>query len=402
MPRARTGGLVLEGLTGPAADHAEIWEQVIKRLGANEMPPRQVTRRPDAATAHAMIAGLVRDLDAASLKKPHAGRTVIRRLNRTEYANAVRDLLDFDFPYGDELPEDTVAAGFDNIGDALSMSPLLLERYLKVARRVSDLALGEGDASVVTDRFRAIKSQAVWQGEGMPFGTRGGVRAVKYFPRDGEYDLRAFLNDVDLTPTEGVRFFHMRLPVKAGQHTFIVTFPDRHGLTEGPVPNLDGAGGAALAGPVDAKGSAARPTLLFFLDGRKLREFEIAGPNTGEAVSTEAGPPTLARAEITGPYNAASVSDTPSRRRILSCTPKTSAQEKPCATRILTTLLRRAWRRDVTGRRCRAVPGHLHQGARHPRFRRRRLGGAARHPGIAGFPVPPGIRSQKRKAGAGL
>jgi mono/diheme cytochrome c family protein len=346
--RGKAGGLVLEGLTGKASDHAEIWEKVIKRLGAGEMPPRQVTKRPDAAAAHALIAGLIHDLDASAQARPHAGRTVIRRLNRTEYANAVRDLLDFDFPYADELPEDTVASGFDNIGDALSMSPLLLERYLKVARRVSDLALGEGDASVVTDRYRAVKSQAVWQGEGMPFGTRGGVRAVKYFPRDGDYDLRAFLNDVDLTPTEGVRFFHLRVPVKAGQHTFIVTFPDRHGVTEGPVPNLDGTGGAPLAGPVDARGSAARPTLLFFLDGKKLREFEIAGPNAGEAVSIEAGPPTLARAEITGPYNAAAVSDTTSRRRILSCLPKSAAQEKPCATRILTTLLRRAWRRDVT------------------------------------------------------
>jgi hypothetical protein len=346
--RAKTGGLVLEGLTGKASDHADIWEKVVKRLGANEMPPRQIAKRPDAATAHAMIAGLVRDMDAAALAKPYAGRTVIRRLNRTEYANAVRDLLSFDFPYREELPEDTVASGFDNIGDALSMSPLLLERYLKVARRVADLALGEGDASVVTDSYRAVKSQAVWQGEGMPFGTRGGVRAVKYFPRDGEYDLRAFLNAADLTPTEGARFFHMRVPVKAGQHTFIVTFPEHHGVTEGPVPNLDGPGGTPLAGPVDARGSAARPSLIFFLDGKRLREFEIAGPSAGEAVSIEAGPPTLARAEITGPYNAAAVSDTGSRRRILSCLPKITAQEKPCAARILTTLLRRAWRREVT------------------------------------------------------
>jgi mono/diheme cytochrome c family protein len=356
--RAKTGGLVLEGIAAdPAPDHVEIWEKVIKRLGAGEMPPRTVTRRPDPAQAREMVAGLVHDLDAAAKKSPYAGRTVIRRLNRTEYANAVRDLLQLDFPYGDELPQDTVAAGFDNIGDALSMSPLLLESYLKVARRVADLALGEGDVSLVTERFPVTKSQAVWQGDGMPFGTRGGVRARMNFPRDGDYELRAFLNDVDLTPTEGVRFFHMRVPVKAGDHTFIVTFPERHATSEGPVPNLDGAGGASLGGPVDAKGSAVRPSLIFLLDGKRLKEFEISGPTAGEAVSIEAGPPTLARAEVTGPYNTrggnagagnAAAVDTKSRRAILVCQPKSAAAETPCAQRILTGLLRRAWRRNVT------------------------------------------------------
>jgi mono/diheme cytochrome c family protein len=344
--RAKTGGLVLDGIAAdPVPGHADIWEKVVKRLGAGEMPPHTVTRRPDPALAQAMVAGLVQNLDAAAKASPYAGRTVIRRLNRTEYANAVRDLLHLDFPYTDELPQDTVAGGFDNIGDALSMSPLLLETYLKVARRVSDLALGEGDASVVTERFAVTKSQAVWQGEGMPFETRGGVRARMYFPRDGEYELRAFLNDVDLTPTEGVRFFHLRVPVKAGDHTFIVTFPDRHAAQEGPVPNLDGAGGAGLGGPVDAKGSSVRPSLMFLLDGKKLKEFEIAGPTAGEAVSIEAGPPTLARAEVTGPYHAGAA-QTESRRAILTCRPK--AQEKACAQKILTSLLRRAWRRDVT------------------------------------------------------
>jgi len=347
--RAKTGGLVLEGIAAnPPPDHTEIWERVIKRLGAGEMPPRTVTKRPDPALAQEMVAGLIQELDAAARKSPYAGRTVIRRLNRTEYANAVRDLLQLDFPYADQLPQDTVAAGFDNIGDALSMSPLLLETYLKVARRVGDLALGEGDASLVTERFPVTKSQAVWQGEGMPFGTRGGVRARMNFPRDGEYELRAFLNQVDLTPTEGVRFFHMRVPVKAGDHTFIVTFPERHAVTEGPVPNLDGSGGASLGGPVDAKGSAVRPTLIFLLDGKKLREFEISGPTAGEAVSIEAGPPTLARAEVTGPYNAGAAVDTKSRRAILVCRPKSAAAETPCARRILTGLLRRAWRRNVT------------------------------------------------------
>lgn len=347
--RLKTGGLVLDGMpTANLSDHADIWEDVIKRLGAGEMPPRQIKKRPDPQVAHTMVAGLIADLDKAAKQHPFTGRTVIRRLNRTEYGNAVRDLLDIDFPYTDDLPADSVASGFDNIGDALSLSPLLLENYLKVARRISDLAIGEGDPSTVTDRYPVTKSQAVWQGEGMPFETRGGILVKKYFPRDGDYELRAFLNDADLTPVEGVRLFHTRVHVGAGEHTFIATFPDRFADQEGPVPNLSGAGGAPLGGPVDVKGSAHRPTLMFLLDGKKVREFEIRGPNPGEAVSVQAGPPTMARAEITGPFNAGPPANTESRRHILICQPKNPSAEPACAKKIIATLLRRAWRRDVT------------------------------------------------------
>jgi len=320
----------------------------VVRLGAGEMPPGPIKKRPAPEVTHAMVQSLIADLDAAAKKKPMVGKTIIRRLNRVEYGNAVSDLLDIDFPFAGDLPSDAVAYGFDNIADSLSMSPLLLESYLKVARRVGELAVGEGDPSPVTDRYPATKSQAVWQGEGMPFNTRGGVLVKKYFPRDGEYDLRAFLNDADLTPTEGVRFFHIRMPLKAGEHSFIVTFPESSAKNEGPVPNLPGAGGAAQGGPVDVQGTAIRPTLVMMLDGRKLKEFEIGGPKAGEAVSIGSGPPTLARAEITGPYNPGPPTDSESRRHILICTPHTPAAETPCAEKILSNLLRHAWRRDVT------------------------------------------------------
>ncbi len=347
--KTKTAGLVLEGLPADKLpDHADIWEKVIKRLSAGEMPPASIKKRPDPQVVHAMVASLVTGLDRAARKNPVVARTVVRRLNRTEYGNAVHDLLNLDFMFVDDLPSDAVAHGFDNIADSLSMSPLLLESYLKVARRVADTAVGEGDASPVTDRYLATRSQAVWQGEGMPFGTRGGIQVKKYFPRDGEYDLRAFLNDADLTPVEGVRFFHIRVRVKAGLHTIIVTFPDSRARSEGPIPNLPGAGGAPLGGPIDVKGSAIRPSLMMLLDGRKLKVFEIGGPEAGEAVSAGSGPPTLARAEITGPYNPGPATDNASRRRILVCTPRNAAAETPCAERILSILLRRAWRRDVT------------------------------------------------------
>ena len=341
---------MLEGIaTDNLTDHPDIWEDVVKRLGADEMPPRQVTKRPDLKVAHAMVASLIADLDGVARKEPYAGRTVIRRLNRTEYSNAVRDLLDIDFTLLDELPADGVANGFDNIADSLSMSPLLLESYLKMARRVTELAIGEGDPSPVTDRYPATKSQAVWQGEGMPSGTRGGVLVKKYFPRDGDYDLRAFLSPADMTATEGVRFFHIRQHVTTGPHTFIVTFPQSVAAHEGPVPMITGPGGAGLGGPLDARGLSVKPSLILMLDGKLLKRFDITGPSPSEAAfGAIVGPPVLSRAEITGPYNAGPPANTASRRHILICELNAAAHETACANRILTQLLRRAWRRTVT------------------------------------------------------
>jgi len=349
--RLKTAGLVLENVaTDDLNDRATVWEKVIKRLGAEEMPPPAAARRPHPALSSAFRDSVIADLDAAARKHPFAGRTVIRRLNRTEYGNAVRDLLHLDFfAYAGDLPQDGSADGFDNIADSLSMSPVLLESYLKVGRKVSLLAIGEGDASPITERFPATKSQSAWQGEGMPFGTRGGILVRKYFPRDGEYDLRAVLNNPDLTPAEGVRFFHIRVPVTTGAHTFIVTFPQTLTEREGPVPNLNGAGGRALGGPVDPQGSATRPTVLFLLDGRKLKEFAIAGPSVSEsAFGARPGPPTVVRAEVSGPYHSGAPADTPSRKHIFICKPGNSSEEPVCAGKILTALLRRAWRRDVS------------------------------------------------------
>ncbi len=347
--QTKSGGFVLEGVdpANPAAQPA-VWEKVIRKVSSGEMPPPGLPR-PDASAAGAFTAELTAALDAAARRSPFAGRPVIRRLNRHEYTNAIRDLLHMELPLAAELPQDESAGGFDNIGDALSMSPLLLERYLKVARRVSELAVGTLDPSPVTEIFPATGSQAVWLGEGMPFGTRGGIRVRHYFPHDGEYHLRAFLAKESLTPYEGVRFFRTTVKLKAGSHTVIVTFPDEYAAREGPVSDVSGPGGDALGGPLDLLGTAIRPTIDFRVDGRRVKLFEIAGMTSGEAAfDGQPGPPALARIEIAGPYGATGVSDTPSRQRIFVCRPASVRDEQPCAERILSTLLRRAFRRDVT------------------------------------------------------
>jgi len=346
---AKTAGIVLQnaGASSPAS-RPDLWEKVLRKLNAGEMPPPGMPR-PDTASLKTFTAGIVSDLDAAARAAPYAGRPVIRRLNRLEYANAIRDLLAIELPVKDELPPDGIAAGFDNIGDALSMSPLLLEQYLKVARRVSEYAVGVGDASPVTESFRAPDAQSVWLGPGMPFGTRGGIRVQHYFPYDGEYSLRAFLDRNDLPKIEGVRFFQTRVQVKAGPHVVVATFPDEFAEREGPVPNVAGPGGPPLGGPLDTRGSAIRSTLELRVDSRRVKVFEIAGLTVGEAAfAGTPGPPTMDRLEISGPYHATGVSETPSRRRIFECRPASSEEEPGCASRILSTIARRAFRRDVS------------------------------------------------------
>lgn len=347
--KTRSGGFLLEGIS--AADPAarpELWEKVARKLQLGDMPPAWAPT-PGEAALKSLATSLTSELDAAARKAPYAGKAVVARLNRTEYGNAIRDLLAIEVPVAAELPQDGIAAGFDNIADALSMSPLLLERYLKVARRVSELATGTREPAAVTEVYPATGTQAAWQGEGMPFGTRGGIRVRHYFSHDGEYDLRAFLAKESLTPTEGVRFFRTRVRMTAGAHTVIVTFPDEFAAREGPVSDVSGPGGAALGGPLDLLGTAIRPSIEFRVDGKRVKRFEIGGMTAGEAAfDGQPGPPTLVRIEIAGPHNPAGPGDTPSRRRIFLCKPAGASEEQPCAERILSTLVRRAFRRDVT------------------------------------------------------
>ncbi|MEO8128553.1 MAG: DUF1587 domain-containing protein, partial [Bryobacteraceae bacterium] len=347
--KSKIAGLVLQnsGVEHPGA-RPDLWEKVVRRVDAGEMPPAGMPRA-DAAASVAFTSRIIHDLDDAAKSTPYAGRPVIRRLNRLEYANAIRDLLAIDLPIAAELPPDAMAGGFDNIGDALSMSPLLLEQYLKVARKVSERAVGVGDSSPVTEIFPAPEAQSSWLGAGMPFGTRGGVRVQYYFPQDGEYSLRAFIGRDQLPHAEGVRFFQTRIEVKAGSHVVIVTFPDEFAEREGPVPNVAGKGGAPLGGPLDTRGSAIHPTIEFRVDTHRLKLFEIGGISVGEAAfAGQPGPPTLDRIEISGPYNPKGVGETPSRRRIFVCRPSGQDDESGCAAKILSTITRRAFRRDVS------------------------------------------------------
>src|SRR5262252_4821071 len=195
--RLKTAGLSLAGLAveHPAAN-VETWEKVIRKLRTSAMPPPNAPR-PDAATYNALASYLETSIDRDALANPHPGKlALVHRLSRTEYQNAVRDLLAVDvlpkeIDYPVLLPPDNSSSGFDNIADLLFMSPAIMERYLDAAEKISRLAIGDPAAPVMVNRYRLDAEQ--WQGsrvDELPWGTRGGLAVKSTFPSDGEYVVR--------------------------------------------------------------------------------------------------------------------------------------------------------------------------------------------------------------------
>ena len=358
-----TGGLALDrhDVMQVAAEPA-VWETVVRKLRAGAMPP--VPRpRPDGVTYERFIQYLETELDRNALAEINPGRTeAFHRLNRTEYHNAVRDLLDVEIDVSALLPADGASYGFDNIAGVLGVSPTLLERYLAAARKISRIAVGRSAASATTETFRVTNdlSQDYWV-EGMPFGTRGGARFHYNFPQDGDYVVR-----VTLARGTGGALAAFDVP-----HTLEISLDNEiiQSYTVGEPPPVDVSRDAAAyrdwrasqrevdrdwefrvpvrAGPGDIQVTFARRTWAY---PESVREPYLR-PYT--AVDTR-HQPYLGQVTITGPYNtndAAPVVPTPSRRRIFSCSPSDAqpvTEQTVCAREILSKLARRAYRRPVT------------------------------------------------------
>jgi mono/diheme cytochrome c family protein len=334
--QAKTAGVVLQGVNpADTAHNAELLEKVLRKIKTGQMPPAGMPK-PDAAQRAEFTTWLEGALDAEAAAHPNAGRPAIHRLNRAEYGNAIRDVLDLDIDAGALLPGDDTGYGFDNIGDVLSLSPTLLDRYLSMARRISRLALGDITIKPAEETFeprretagqRPIASRLEWISDDLPFNSAGGVSVPYYFPLDAEYVLRAnFGNGAD-------KAIELRLPIKAGLREVAVTFP-RQSL----LPDILPAGGRGGRG--GGGGDSAPIDVDLRLDGASLKRSTTQG-SLGQL-------PRLTNLTITGPYNATGSGDTPSRRRILVCRPASPAEEQGCASRILTQLTRHAYRRPVT------------------------------------------------------
>ena len=345
-------GLSLEAAGADAvAGHPDVWEKVVRKLRTRQMPPVG-EERPDEATYTAVVSYLETSLDRAAEAKPNPGRTAtIRRLTRTEYQNAIHDLLGLAIDVSSLLPADESSYGFDNVtvGD---LSPTLLDRYVSAAEKISRLAVGRPGRAPGGDTIR-IPPDVTQEDhiEGLPVGTRGGAAVPYTFPQDGEYEIQIRLrrdrdefveglseaHEVELlldrqrlqvftvTPPQRAaglpateqpshakvdEHLNVRIPVRAGPHVLGVTFPRKASvLAEG------------TRQPYQARFNSLRHPRL---------------------------QPAIYAISIVGPYAATAPGDTPSRRRIFVTRPTSAGQEERSARQILSTLMRRAYRRPVT------------------------------------------------------
>jgi hypothetical protein len=359
--RLRTAGLTLDTADVDAVSrNAEVWEKVVRKLRASAMPPTGMPR-PDPAAYEAFTTYLETELDRAAAASPNPGATGTRRLNRTEYANAIRDLLAVEIDAESLLPADDSRHGFDNIGDVLTISPLLSERYLSAARKISRLAIGDPAFGPVVETYDVPKYlyQDTQMSPDLPFGSRGGVAIRHRFPLDGEYEIQIRLHRNHREFIRGLAEPH-QLDVRldgANIHRFAVggetkgkSAPVFSTAAQGDIPqelyerNADDALNFRFA----AK-AGTRLVGIAFLDEALATEGPLLQRMTQyDFTQYKGGKPAVASVTISGPYNAEGVGDTPSRQRIFVCAPSGSADEEPCARRILTTLAHRAYRRPIT------------------------------------------------------
>jgi hypothetical protein len=347
--------LVLDkaNLKDPGADPA-IWEKVVRKLGLGAMPP-QNSPTPGPETLKAFRDVLITSLDSAAAKRNDPGRFVLHRLNRTEYANSVRDLLGVKIDVADLLPSDGGDFGFDNIASALKISPLLLEGYLSAALRIADLAVGDAEAEPGT--FTYSIGTVVTQGqhvEGLPLGTRGGMLVKHIFPADGEY---VFNGRLLKTVAEG----QVGVEGHDSPHHFIITL-DGEQVFSAPVGGKEDHKSSSdniviSRDEVDKRMTSPRIKVTagphevgFTFIERPTQEQNVWQPVLRDSLEAHnpSGIPRLRTGTIEGPYNVTGVSDTPTRQRIFTCKPTSAAMESSCAAEILSGVARRAFRRPVT------------------------------------------------------
>ena len=359
VAQLRSVGLTLDTLDlADVGAHAADWERVVRKMRGGVMPPAG-RPRPDDAEAQRFLDWLEAELDRSWAATRDPGRTAtLHRLNRTEYRNAIRDLLAVELDADDLLPADDASYGFDNIGGVLRMSQALMERYLAAARSVSRLAVGSPPPAVAADTYEAAQDLSQHaRVERLPFGTRGGLHIEHLFPQDADYDVRIQLSNARrLAETHD-----LEVTIDGEQVELITVGPPAEGEAENPY---------AQASSIDLRLSvAAGPRevgVTFFRKPAALVE-QVRDPFPNPRVAGNPGglagaQPFVQSVTITGPYGATGASETPSRARIFTCRPAAAVDEPACAREILTTLARRAYRRTPTGEELDVLLDFHHQG----------------------------------------
>jgi len=378
--KLKTANLMLDTADAVhVSNSAETWEKVIVKLRSRSMPPPGIPR-PDNATYDAAAGWLESEIDRAAAAHVNPGHSnSLHRLNRTEYANAVRDLIGVEVDPEVILPPDEQAFGFDTNADALAIEPSLLDRYVAAAAKIAREAVGDPTIPPAFERYGAIKNNSneqvyLWQkerlGEDFPLGSRGGIAAKHYFPVDGEYVFKLRLQRTFGSEIRGLNVpnqFEIRVDGKRIAE-FTLGGPNAGARTQ--------AGeGAAVAGKTQDAKTTQDPAKVFLYDGDDALQARVpvkaglhevvatllktedpepegVGPDHIPLWSRQSDSPNtpvaISSMYIGGPYNAQVPQDSPSRRLIYVCHPETAAEELPCATKILSKLARRAYRRSAT------------------------------------------------------
>jgi hypothetical protein len=329
---------------------AEIWEKVVRKVNAGVMPPPGAPR-PSPAASESLTSWLTGELDRASLANPNPGRAPLHRLNRTEYANAIRDLLDLEIDSVSLLPPDDSAYGFDNIADALGLSPSLQERYVSAAMKISAMAVGDARVSADGSTYRIKQDVSQDQHiEGLPIGTIGGTQVRHNFPLDGEYVFQAKLYRTNLNIMRGLESAHKVEFAVDGERVLIASVggpSDLDALFQKPTDTGD-AVDARLRVRIPVKAGPHVVTATF------VQESQTAGPGRLQHYIRSSvdnfdwsGQPHIQTLTINGPFAPTGLGDTPSRRRIFSCVPANVRAEAACAKQILSGIARRAYRQPV-------------------------------------------------------
>jgi len=366
--RTKTAGLMLDtaDLSHLSAS-ADLWEKVVRKLRTGTMPP-QGARHPDETTAHVLLTSIERELDRVAAAKPDPGRPMLHRMNRAEYANAVRDLLTLEIDVASLLPPDDSAYGFDNISDVLGVSPSLQERYLTAARKVSALAVGDPSLGPVGETYRVRQDLSQNQHiEGLPLGTVGGMLVRRMFPLDAEYAFKINLQTTNFGNIRGMDYPHQVEITVDGTRVHLADVggnADLAAMFEKPKEAGD-AIEARLATRVPVK-AGPRTVGVAFVRNLPLGDTRRLEPFIRSSVDTLdwTGLPHIQTLTITGPFAATGAGDTPSRRRIFSCRPSAPGTELACAREILGTLTRRAYRRTVAEADLKPLLGFFEDGRR--------------------------------------
>jgi len=347
--RAKAGGLSLASFdAAKPTNDVIVAEKMIRKLRAGMMPPSGA-KRPEAAALDALTTSLETHIDgAATANRP--GSRVFQRLNRAEYARAVRDLLALDIDVSGLLPADTISAGFDNVSDSQMFSPTLMEAYLRAASKVTSLAVGDSDAESSEALYLVPKTSSQMQRvEGAPFGTRGGLSVIHTFPADGDYVFRMQLHG----NADGFLFGGPA----SGEQAEVSIDGERVAVLDVQPRMADVTGGLSLRTPVIHVTAGPHRVSAAFINRFEGPVNDLIAPIDHTLADTQIGVshgittlPHLKDLAIVGPQKVTGISDTPSRRKIFACRPTSPAEEQGCATRIVRDLATQAFRRPVTTR----------------------------------------------------